>query len=48
MFVSDQDDEDGDMYEVPPCERQPVKVPQTQIQENIYLGKKNSAFSLLM
>ncbi|XP_023198877.1 SH2 domain-containing protein 6-like [Xiphophorus maculatus] len=33
------DDEDGDMYEVPPCERQPVKVPQTQIQENIYLER---------
>ncbi|XP_038133194.1 B-cell linker protein [Cyprinodon tularosa] len=33
------DDEDGDMYEVPPCERQPVKVPQTQVQENIYLER---------
>ncbi|XP_047237937.1 SH2 domain-containing protein 6 isoform X2 [Girardinichthys multiradiatus] len=27
------------MYEVPPCERQPVKVPQTQVQENIYLER---------
>ncbi|KAM4579454.1 SH2 domain-containing protein 6, partial [Fundulus diaphanus] len=33
------DDEEGDMYEVPPCERQPVKVPQTQVQENIYLER---------
>ncbi|KAM4745491.1 B-cell linker protein [Anableps anableps] len=33
------DDEEGDMYEVPPCERQPVKVLQTQVQENIYLER---------
>lgn len=34
-----QDDEDGDTYEVPPCELSPAKVPQTQVEENVYLGK---------
>lgn len=34
-----QDDEEGDMYEAPPCERPAVKVPQRQVQENVYLGK---------
>lgn len=32
------DDEDGDMYEAPPIERQ-HSVPQTQVQENIYLER---------
>lgn len=41
IFV-EQDDEDADMYEVPPCERPPVKVPpRHEIETNIYLGKKN-------
>ncbi|XP_028270225.1 B-cell linker protein [Parambassis ranga] len=35
------DDEDSDMYEVPPCERQAVKVPQRQ-EENIYLERPNN------
>lgn len=33
-----QDDEEGDMYEAPPCERPAVKVPQRQVEENVYLG----------
>ncbi|KAF6730055.1 B-cell linker protein [Oryzias melastigma] len=33
------DDEEGDMYEAPPCERPAVKVPQTQVQDNIYLER---------
>ncbi|XP_059193489.1 B-cell linker protein isoform X2 [Centropristis striata] len=33
------DDEDGDMYEVPPCERPAVKVPQRQVEENVYLER---------
>lgn len=37
LFFQD-DDEDGDMYEAPPCERT-VKVPQRQVEENVYLGK---------
>ncbi|XP_041856509.1 B-cell linker protein [Melanotaenia boesemani] len=36
------DDEESDMYEVPPCERTPVKVPQRQVQENIYLERTSS------
>lgn len=38
-----QDDEEGDMYEAPPCERPAVKVPQRQVQQNVYLGKMNPA-----
>ncbi|XP_063752576.1 B-cell linker protein isoform X2 [Eleginops maclovinus] len=33
------DDEDCDMYEAPPCELSPVKVPQTQVEENVYLER---------
>nr|XP_033947589.1 B-cell linker protein [Pseudochaenichthys georgianus] len=33
------DDEDGDTYEVPPCELSPAKVPQTQVEENVYLER---------
>ncbi|KAM6930895.1 uncharacterized protein FYW49_002811 [Xenentodon cancila] len=36
------DDEESDMYEVPPCERPPVKVPQRQVQENIYLERTSN------
>ncbi|XP_051807241.1 SH2 domain-containing protein 6 [Acanthochromis polyacanthus] len=36
------DDEEGDMYEVPPCERPAVKVPQRQVEENIYLERTPS------
>lgn len=36
------DDEEGDMYEVPPCERTAVKVPQTQIEDNIYLDRTSN------
>ncbi|XP_037339554.2 B-cell linker protein isoform X2 [Pungitius pungitius] len=32
------DDDDGDMYEVPPCERQTVKVPQRE-EEDVYLER---------
>uniref|UniRef100_UPI0037E850E1 SH2 domain-containing protein 6 n=1 Tax=Semicossyphus pulcher TaxID=241346 RepID=UPI0037E850E1 len=31
------DEEDGDMYEVPPCERSAVKVPQIPVEEDVYL-----------
>ncbi|XP_075889404.1 SH2 domain-containing protein 6 isoform X2 [Nelusetta ayraudi] len=36
------DDEEGDMYEAPPCERPAVKVPQRQVQENVYLERMSS------
>ncbi|KAG7221414.1 hypothetical protein INR49_017290 [Caranx melampygus] len=32
------DDEEGDMYEAPPCERPAVKVPPRQVEENVYLA----------
>ncbi|KAI1901129.1 hypothetical protein AGOR_G00057020 [Albula goreensis] len=32
-------DEDGDMYEAPPCERPPMKVPPRQVEENVYLER---------
>lgn len=37
-LIHRQDDEEGDMYEAPPCERPAVKVPQRQVEENVYLG----------
>lgn len=33
------------MYEAPPCERPPVKVPQRQVEENFYLGNKTALWS---
>ncbi|XP_029296133.1 B-cell linker protein [Cottoperca gobio] len=36
------DDEEGDMYEAPPCERPAVKVPQRQREENIYLERTSN------
>ncbi|XP_071339622.1 B-cell linker protein [Trachinotus anak] len=36
------DDEDGDMYEAPPCERPAMKVPQRQVEENVYLERTSS------
>ncbi|XP_026200033.1 B-cell linker protein [Anabas testudineus] len=36
------DDEESDMYEVPPCERPAVKVPQRQVEENIYLERTSN------
>lgn len=36
------DDEEGDMYEAPPCERPAVKVPQRQVEENVYLERTSS------
>ncbi|XP_037834172.1 B-cell linker protein [Kryptolebias marmoratus] len=36
------DDEEGDMYEVPPCERPQVKVPPKHEHENIYLERTSS------
>ncbi|XP_047446989.1 B-cell linker protein isoform X2 [Mugil cephalus] len=36
------DDEEGDMYEAPPCERPPVKVPQRQVEENVYLERTSN------
>ncbi|XP_040898321.1 B-cell linker protein [Toxotes jaculatrix] len=36
------DEEEGDMYEAPPCERPAVKVPQRQVEENVYLERTSS------
>nr|XP_046243930.1 B-cell linker protein [Scatophagus argus] len=36
------DDEEGDMYEAPPCERPAVKVPQRQVEENVYLERTSN------
>lgn len=36
------DDEDGDTYEAPPCERPAVKVPQRQVEENVYLERTST------
>ncbi|XP_068560157.1 SH2 domain-containing protein 6 isoform X3 [Cebidichthys violaceus] len=33
------DDDDSDMYEVPPCERPAVKVPQREAEDNVYLER---------
>lgn len=33
------------MYEAPPCERPAVKVPQRQVEENVYLGNKTALWS---
>jgi hypothetical protein len=33
-----QDDEDGNTYEAPPCERPAMKVPPRHVEENVYLG----------
>lgn len=33
-----QDEEDGDTYEAPPCERPTIKAPPRQVEENVYLG----------
>ncbi|XP_051759687.1 B-cell linker protein isoform X1 [Ctenopharyngodon idella] len=32
------DEEDGDTYEAPPCERPTIKAPPRQVEENVYLG----------
>ncbi|XP_050974040.1 B-cell linker protein [Labeo rohita] len=32
------DEEDGDTYEAPPCERPTIKVQPRQVEENVYLG----------
>ncbi|TNN66818.1 B-cell linker protein [Liparis tanakae] len=42
----DEEEEDGDTYEVPPCERQTVTVPQSEVEENVYLGSENCTESL--
>ncbi|XP_070689734.1 SH2 domain-containing protein 6 isoform X2 [Pempheris klunzingeri] len=36
------DDEEGDMYEAPPCERPPKKVPPRQEEENVYLERTSN------
>ncbi|XP_029916901.1 B-cell linker protein isoform X2 [Myripristis murdjan] len=36
------DEEDGDMYEAPPCERPAVKVPPRQVEENVYLERSSN------
>ncbi|XP_042187406.1 pollen-specific leucine-rich repeat extensin-like protein 1 isoform X3 [Oncorhynchus tshawytscha] len=33
------DEEDGDTYEVPPCERPAMKVPSRHVEENVYLER---------
>ncbi|KAF7667044.1 hypothetical protein LDENG_00080600 [Lucifuga dentata] len=35
-------EEEGDMYEVPPCERPAVKVPPRQVKEEVYLDRTSS------
>ncbi|XP_068994861.1 B-cell linker protein [Embiotoca jacksoni] len=37
------DDEEGDMYEAPPCERPAVKVPQRKVEEDIYLERSSNS-----
>uniref|UniRef100_W5LVY8 SH2 domain-containing protein n=1 Tax=Lepisosteus oculatus TaxID=7918 RepID=W5LVY8_LEPOC len=34
-----EDEEDGDTYEAPPCERPAMKVPQRNMEENVYLER---------
>ncbi|TMS03569.1 B-cell linker protein [Larimichthys crocea] len=36
------DDDEGDMYEAPPCERPAVKVPPRQVEENVYLERTSN------
>ncbi|XP_071379973.1 B-cell linker protein [Centroberyx affinis] len=36
------DEEDGDMYEAPPCERPAVKVPPRQVEEDVYLERSSN------
>ncbi|XP_054467370.1 B-cell linker protein [Anoplopoma fimbria] len=36
----DDDDDDGDTYEVPPCERHTAKVPRRPVEENVYLERQ--------
>ncbi|KAM9858072.1 uncharacterized protein ACBR49_020122 [Aulostomus maculatus] len=36
------DEEEGDMYEAPPCERPAVKVPPRHVEENVYLETTSS------
>ncbi|XP_053181116.1 B-cell linker protein [Scomber japonicus] len=36
------DEEEGDTYEAPPCERPPVKVPQRQVEEDVYLERTSN------
>lgn len=37
-----QDDEEGDMYEAPPCERPAAKVPPRPVEEDVYLGNSTA------
>ncbi|XP_054630875.1 B-cell linker protein isoform X2 [Dunckerocampus dactyliophorus] len=34
-----EEEEEGDMYEAPPCERPAVNVPQRQVEENVYMER---------
>ncbi|XP_077571431.1 SH2 domain-containing protein 6 isoform X2 [Stigmatopora nigra] len=43
-WQEDEEDE-GDMYEVPPCERPAVNVPLRQVEENLYI-ERNSSISV--
>jgi len=43
----DEEEDDGDTYEAPPCERQSVTVPQSEVEENVYLGNEHCTESLL-
>ncbi|XP_077456884.1 lymphocyte cytosolic protein 2 [Stigmatopora argus] len=40
-WQEDEEDE-GDMYEVPPCERPAVNVPLRQVEENLYIERNSS------
>ncbi|XP_077416378.1 SH2 domain-containing protein 6 [Vanacampus margaritifer] len=39
----DGEEEESDMYEVPPCERPAVTVPPRQVEENVYMERTSSA-----
>lgn len=39
-----QDEEDGDMYEAPPCERSLNSGPPRQVMENEYMGKGEASY----
>ncbi|XP_061784692.1 SH2 domain-containing protein 6 [Nerophis lumbriciformis] len=38
-----EEEEEGDMYEAPPCGRPPVNVAQKQVEENVYMERTTSS-----
>ncbi|XP_061672119.1 B-cell linker protein [Syngnathoides biaculeatus] len=39
----EDEEEEGDMYEAPPCERAAVAVPLRQVEENVYMERSSNA-----